>query len=118
MVELVPGGCFCSDLGQAHWEFPLQKTGVEPREEKSVSRRVRSFGSCETETGGKVHIGIIINRLCGQEVRHSLRDGVVRGSIPGRVKPRTLKLVLAADPPSIWYHGFSAKSSRPGVRIM
>ncbi|GFR82044.1 hypothetical protein ElyMa_002355900 [Elysia marginata] len=40
------------------------------------------------------------------------------GSIPGRVKPRTLKLVLAADPPSVWHYGFSAKSSRHGVRIM
>ncbi|GFS26323.1 hypothetical protein ElyMa_007050600 [Elysia marginata] len=51
-------------------------------------------------------------------VRHSLRDREVRGSIPGRVKPRTLKLVLAADPPCIWHNGFSAKSGRPGVRIM
>ncbi|GFS25182.1 hypothetical protein ElyMa_005177200 [Elysia marginata] len=45
------------------------------------------------------------------------RSGVV-GSIPGRVKPRTLKLVLAADPPSVWHYGFSATSGRPGVRIM
>ncbi|GFR84085.1 hypothetical protein ElyMa_004142100 [Elysia marginata] len=37
---------------------------------------------------------------------------------PGRVKPRTLILVLAADPPSAWHNGFSAKSGRPGVRIM
>ncbi|GFR65512.1 kelch repeat and BTB domain-containing protein 12 [Elysia marginata] len=44
------------------------------------------------------------------------RSGGV-GSIPGRVKPRTLKLVLAADPPSVWHYGFSAKSGRPGVRI-
>ncbi|GFS22211.1 hypothetical protein ElyMa_006944900 [Elysia marginata] len=50
-----------------------------------------------------------LDRLCGREVR---------GSIPGRVKPRTLKLVLAADPPCVWYCGFSAKSGRPGVRIM
>ncbi|GFR61546.1 hypothetical protein ElyMa_000106400 [Elysia marginata] len=40
------------------------------------------------------------------------------GSIPGRVKPRTLKLVLAADPPSVWQYGFSAKFDRPGVKIM
>ncbi|GFS08068.1 hypothetical protein ElyMa_006584400 [Elysia marginata] len=46
-------------------------------------------------------------RLCGLAVRNSLRDREVRGSIPGRVKPRTLKLVLAADPPSFWHYGFS-----------
>ncbi|GFR78093.1 hypothetical protein ElyMa_002253000 [Elysia marginata] len=40
------------------------------------------------------------------------------GSIPGRVKPRTLKLVLSADPPSVWRYGFSAESGRPGIRIM
>ncbi|GFS21812.1 ATP-binding cassette sub-family C ABCC/MRP-like protein [Elysia marginata] len=51
-------------------------------------------------------------------VRHSLGDREVRGLIPGRVKPRTLKLVLAADPPSVWHYGFSAKSGRPGVRMM
>ncbi|GFS18100.1 hypothetical protein ElyMa_001512700 [Elysia marginata] len=39
-------------------------------------------------------------------------------SIPGRVKPRTLKLVLVADPPGVWHYGFSAKSGRPGVKIM
>ncbi|GFR76677.1 histidine N-acetyltransferase-like [Elysia marginata] len=50
-------------------------------------------------------------------VRHSLRDREVRDSIPGRVKPRTLKLVLAADPPSVWHHGFSVKPGWPGVRI-
>ncbi|GFR96960.1 hypothetical protein ElyMa_004465300 [Elysia marginata] len=50
------------------------------------------------------------------------RSGGV-GSIPGRVKPRTLKLVLAADPPSVWHYcygfcyGFSANSGRPSVRI-
>ncbi|GFR89580.1 hypothetical protein ElyMa_006128000 [Elysia marginata] len=40
------------------------------------------------------------------------------GSIPGRVRQRTLKLVLAADPSSVWHYGFSAKSGPPGVRIM
>ncbi|GFR60456.1 hypothetical protein ElyMa_005408300 [Elysia marginata] len=36
------------------------------------------------------------------------RDREVRGSIPDRVKPRTLKLVLlAADPPSVWHNRFS-----------
>ncbi|GFR80752.1 hypothetical protein ElyMa_000588300 [Elysia marginata] len=39
----------------------------------------------------------------------------MRGSIPGRVK---LKLVLAADPPNVWHYRVSAKSGRPGVRIM
>ncbi|GFS09719.1 carboxylic ester hydrolase [Elysia marginata] len=29
------------------------------------------------------------------------------GSIHGRVKPRTLKLVLLADPPNVWHHGVS-----------
>ncbi|GFR61200.1 hypothetical protein ElyMa_000097700 [Elysia marginata] len=38
----------------------------------------------------------------------SLRDREACGSIPGQVKPRTLKLVLAADPPSVWHYGFSA----------
>ncbi|GFR90893.1 hypothetical protein ElyMa_006161800 [Elysia marginata] len=37
---------------------------------------------------------------------------------PGRVKPKNLKLVLAADSPSVWYYGFSAKSGRPRVRII
>ncbi|GFR88796.1 hypothetical protein ElyMa_000778400 [Elysia marginata] len=58
------------------------------------------------------------HRLCGLAVRHSLTDREVRGSIPGRVKPRTLKLVSAADPPSVWHDGFSSKSGRPGVRII
>ncbi|GFS10611.1 hypothetical protein ElyMa_003065900 [Elysia marginata] len=53
------------------------------------------------------------DRLCGLAVRHSLRDREVRGSIPGRVKPRTLKLVLEADPTSFWHYGFSAKSGGP-----
>ncbi|GFR82536.1 hypothetical protein ElyMa_005954100 [Elysia marginata] len=44
----------------------------------------------------------VVDRLCSLAVRHSLRDREVRGSIPGRVKPRTLKLVLAADPPSVY----------------
>ncbi|GFR84061.1 hypothetical protein ElyMa_004141400 [Elysia marginata] len=59
------------------------------------------------------------HRLCGLGVRHSLGvgDREVRGSILlDRVKPRTLKLVLAADPPSVWHYGFSVKSGRPGVR--
>ncbi|GFS16274.1 hypothetical protein ElyMa_003209900 [Elysia marginata] len=58
------------------------------------------------------------DRLCGLVVGHSLGDRVVRGSIPGRVKLRTLKLVLAGDPPIVWHYGFSAKSGRPRVRIM
>ncbi|GFR92332.1 hypothetical protein ElyMa_000865600 [Elysia marginata] len=59
-----------------------------------------------------------VARLCGLAVRRSLRDREVCGSIPGRVIPRTLKSVLAADPPSVWHYGFSAKSGWPGVRIM
>ncbi|GFR80843.1 hypothetical protein ElyMa_000590500 [Elysia marginata] len=55
--------------------------------------------------------------LCGLAVRHSLRDREVRGSIPSCVKPKTLKLALAADPPSVGHCGFSVKSGRPGVRI-
>ncbi|GFS00572.1 hypothetical protein ElyMa_004558700 [Elysia marginata] len=57
-------------------------------------------------------------RLCSLAVTHSLTDMEVRGSIRGRDKPRTLKLELAADPPSVWHCGFSVKSGRPGVRIM
>ncbi|GFR65115.1 hypothetical protein ElyMa_005521900 [Elysia marginata] len=34
-----------------------------------------------------------LDRHCGLAVRHLLRDGKVRGSIPGQVKPRTLKLI-------------------------
>ncbi|GFR68974.1 hypothetical protein ElyMa_000291000 [Elysia marginata] len=60
-----------------------------------------------------------IDRLCGLVVRHSLRDREVRGSIPGRVKPRTLKSALAADPPCVKHLcGFSVKPGRPGVRMM
>ncbi|GFS18224.1 hypothetical protein ElyMa_003258600 [Elysia marginata] len=57
--------------------------------------------------------------LCGLAVKTlaAQRSGGT-GSIPGRVKPRTLKLVLVADPPGVWRYGFSAKSGRPGVRIM
>ncbi|GFS09372.1 hypothetical protein ElyMa_004780600 [Elysia marginata] len=51
-------------------------------------------------------------------VKYSLRDQRGTGSIPGRVKPRTLKLLLVADPPGVCPYGFSAKSGRPGVRIM
>ncbi|GFS09206.1 hypothetical protein ElyMa_003032500 [Elysia marginata] len=52
------------------------------------------------------------DRLCGLAVRHSPRDWEVRDSIPDRVKPRTLKLVSAADSPSVWHYGFSAKFGR------
>ncbi|GFR85306.1 hypothetical protein ElyMa_006024800 [Elysia marginata] len=37
---------------------------------------------------------------------------------PRRVKLRTLKLVLAAGPPSVWHYGFSVKSGWPGVKII
>ncbi|GFR64405.1 hypothetical protein ElyMa_005506300 [Elysia marginata] len=36
---------------------------------------------------------ISTDRLCGLAARHSLRDWEVLGSIPCRVKPKTLKLV-------------------------
>ncbi|GFR86183.1 hypothetical protein ElyMa_006046600 [Elysia marginata] len=70
----------------------------------------------------KVHIRghtvhTVLHRLCGQAVMQSLRDREVRVRSPGRVKPRTLKLVLVADPPSVWHYGYSAKSGRPGVWI-
>ncbi|GFS21594.1 hypothetical protein ElyMa_005087200 [Elysia marginata] len=57
------------------------------------------------------------DRLCGLAVRHSLRDREVRSSIPGRVKPRCSKLVLAADSPGVWHYGFSAtaKTGRSGI---
>ncbi|GFS10398.1 hypothetical protein ElyMa_001322400 [Elysia marginata] len=58
------------------------------------------------------------DRLCDRAVRQSIRDQEERGSIPGRVIPRTLKVVLAADPPSVWHYGFRAKCCLPGVRIM
>ncbi|GFR81197.1 hypothetical protein ElyMa_002334800 [Elysia marginata] len=31
---------------------------------------------------------------------------------------QTKEMVLAADPPGVWHYGFSAKSGRPGARIM
>ncbi|GFR64674.1 hypothetical protein ElyMa_005512600 [Elysia marginata] len=55
------------------------------------------------------------DRLCGLAVRHSLRDREVRGSIAGRVTSRTLKLVSAAAPPSVWHYGFNVKSGWLGV---
>ncbi|GFR74902.1 mesenchyme-specific cell surface glycoprotein [Elysia marginata] len=57
-------------------------------------------------------------RLYGLAVRHSLRDRDLRDSIPGRVKPKTFKLVLAADPPSVRHYGFSVKSGRPGKDVL
>ncbi|GFS21127.1 hypothetical protein ElyMa_005074400 [Elysia marginata] len=58
------------------------------------------------------------HRLCGLAVKTLAQRSGGSGSIPGRVKPRTLKLALAADPPCVWHYGFSAKSGRPGVSIM
>ncbi|GFR57493.1 hypothetical protein ElyMa_003458300 [Elysia marginata] len=57
-------------------------------------------------------------RLCDLAVKTLAQRSGGTGSNPGRVKPRTLKLVLEADPPGVWRYGFSAKSGRPGVRIM
>ncbi|GFS01512.1 filamin-A, partial [Elysia marginata] len=78
----------------------------------SVVRDMMELISVNNECPYRFH------RLCGLAVRHSLRDREVRGSIPSRVKPRTLKLAVAADPPSFWHYKFIAKSGRPGVRIM
>ncbi|GFR92470.1 hypothetical protein ElyMa_002619100 [Elysia marginata] len=84
-------------------------SGLRPR----IRRRCETVVSCVYPSG--CFGG---DRLCGPAVRLSLRDREVRGSIPGRVKPRTLKLVLAADMPSVWHYGFSAKSGQPGVMII
>ncbi|GFS03660.1 endonuclease-reverse transcriptase [Elysia marginata] len=59
-----------------------------------------------------------MDRLCGLAVKTLAQRSGGTGSIPGRVKPRTFKLVLVADPPGVWHYGFSAKYGRPGVRIM
>ncbi|GFS23145.1 hypothetical protein ElyMa_006970000 [Elysia marginata] len=56
--------------------------------------------------------------LCGLAVKTLAQRSEGTGSIPGRVKPKTLKLVLVADPPGVWHYRFSAKSGRPGVKIM
>ncbi|GFR82612.1 hypothetical protein ElyMa_000631100 [Elysia marginata] len=58
------------------------------------------------------------HRLCGLAVKTLAQRSGGTGSIPGRVKPKTLKLVLVADPPGVWHYGFSVKSGPPGVRIM
>ncbi|GFS21622.1 hypothetical protein ElyMa_006929200 [Elysia marginata] len=58
------------------------------------------------------------HRHCGLAVKTLAQRSGGTGSFPGRVKTRTLKLVLVADPPGFWHYGFSAKSGRPGVRIM
>ncbi|GFS17929.1 hypothetical protein ElyMa_003251000 [Elysia marginata] len=65
-----------------------------------------------------LHPGRQPDRFCGLAVRHLLSDQEVRGSFPGRVKPRTLKLALAFDQPGDWHYGFSAKSGRLCVSIM
>ncbi|GFS08345.1 hypothetical protein ElyMa_004754500 [Elysia marginata] len=61
---------------------------------------------------------ILLYRLCGLAIKTLAQGSGGTGSIPGRVKPKTLKLVLVADPPGVWHYGFSAESGRPGVRIM
>ncbi|GFR62798.1 Kunitz-type serine protease inhibitor [Elysia marginata] len=55
------------------------------------------------------------HRLCGLAVKTLAQRSGGTGSIHGRVKPRTLKLVLVADPSGVWHYGFSAKSGRLGV---
>ena len=44
-------------------------------------------------------LSIFVNHLGGVMVSVSASSAGDRGSIPGRVKPKTLKLVFAASPP-------------------
>ncbi|GFR67582.1 tumor necrosis factor ligand superfamily member 10 [Elysia marginata] len=60
----------------------------------------------------------VTDRLCSLAVKTLAQRSGGTGSIPGLVKPRTLKLILVADPPGVWHYGFSAKSGRLSVRIM
>ena len=43
---------------------------------------------------------------------------VDHGFEPGQVKPKTVKLVIAASPLSMQLHGVRTKTDRLGVRIM
>jgi hypothetical protein len=45
-------------------------------------------------------------------------SAVDRGSSPGRVKPKTIKLVLVASPLSTRYYGERAKTGLLGIGIM
>ncbi|GFR82222.1 hypothetical protein ElyMa_005944300 [Elysia marginata] len=69
-------------------------------------------------TGRMRRVLPMLDRLCGLAVKTLAQRSAGTGSIPGRVNPWTLKLLLIADPPGVWHYGFSAKSGRPGVRIM
>ncbi|GFS24004.1 hypothetical protein ElyMa_005147000 [Elysia marginata] len=65
-----------------------------------------------------LYVSQVMDRLCGLAIKTLTQRSGGTSSIPVRVKPRSLKFGLAADPPSVWHCGFSAKSGRPGVRIM
>ncbi|GFS13130.1 hypothetical protein ElyMa_001389100 [Elysia marginata] len=105
----------------------MDRASCQASEEQSMNTTVTGK-RCKESRGLKIvesvsynarhRVSVVVHRLCGLAVRHSLRDREVRGSILGRVKPRTFNMVLAADPPSVWHYGRSAKSGRPGVRIM
>ncbi|GFR85193.1 hypothetical protein ElyMa_004167600 [Elysia marginata] len=54
---------------------------------------------------------------CGKDTRSELgRYGF--DPRPSHTKDLKIGTVLVADPPGVWHYGFSAKSSRPGVRLM
>ncbi|GFR75118.1 hypothetical protein ElyMa_005770100 [Elysia marginata] len=69
-------------------------------------------------TTANYHKAATLHRLCGLAVKTLAQKSGGTGLISVRVKPKTLKLVLVADPPDVWHYGFSAKSGRPGIRIM
>ncbi|GFS15344.1 multidrug resistance-associated protein 1 [Elysia marginata] len=73
-----------------------------------------------TQQGSTVNCSPLImkHRLCGLAVKTLAQRPGGKGSIPGRFKPKTLKLVLVADPPGVWHYGFSARSGWPDVRII
>ncbi|GFS08610.1 hypothetical protein ElyMa_003018000 [Elysia marginata] len=92
------------------YNFPAVKKGKIPPYRKF---RQNSATICHQSISQQVR-----DRLCCLAVKTLAQRSGGTGSIPGRVKPKTLKLVLVADPPGVWHYGFSAKSGRPGVRIM
>ncbi|GFR77593.1 hypothetical protein ElyMa_003973100 [Elysia marginata] len=68
---------------------------------------IDQFNHCDIFSAQLGPKSIALYRLCGLVVRHSHQRSGDEGSILGRVKPRALKLVLAADPPSVWHYGFN-----------
>ena len=51
-------------------------------------------------------------------VKASASKAEDRGSIPGRVIPKTLKWNFSSGPASAWHYGIRTKTGRPGVSIM